>query len=363
MTSFREPPASDCMVASFISLIETLTSRVYRYARRISGALCLLSSTLAFGQNSLMLCPTAFKPPADSESLHPSQPDPDQIGSRVSTPSLQVLPLHRLSALPADKTGPFFTPGHTAIELSSKQKTFAVDAEPVSSKESRGFRWGPALGQSFLFLGMEHSARLVFDPPSRTAFTGKFWKEYVASLREVDQWGDGNPAFINYLGHPMQGSIAGFIQIQNDPGGRSLPISWSQRYWTSRLKAFAWSAAYSTYFEIGFPFSEAAMGNLGVDKSRQTQQGLVDLVITPTLGLGWLVSEDLIDSYVVDRFERSHPGKVGQALIRSALNPTRSFSNLLRFKPPWHRDGRHLGARRSDVLKTAMRLEGQRKTN
>ena len=228
----------------------------------------------------------------------------------------------------------------------------------MSSKESRGFRWGPALGQSLLFLGMEHSARLVFDPPSRTAFAGKFWKEYVVSLREVDQWGDGNPMFINYLGHPMQGSIAGFIQIQNDPGGRSLPISWSQRYWTSRLKALAWSAAYSIYFEIGFPFSEAAMGNLGVDENRQTQQGLVDLVITPTLGLAWLVSEDLIDSHVVDRFERSHSGKVGQALIRSALNPTRSFSNLLRLKPPWHRDGRHLGARSSDVLKTAMRLEG-----
>jgi len=39
---------------------------------------------------------------------------------------------------------------------------------------------------------------------------------------------------------------------------------------------------------------------MGVDKNRKTQQGLVDLVITPTLGLGWLVSEDLIDSYVVD---------------------------------------------------------------
>ena len=231
------------------------------------------------------------------------------------------------------------------------------------SEKPSGFRWGPALGQSLLFLSAEHATRFAFDPPSRTAFSGKFWKEYVASLREVNQWGDGNPNFINYLGHPMQGSVAGFIQIQNDPSGRSLPFSWSKPYWNSRLKALAWSAAYSTYFEIGFPFSESAMGNLGVDKNRQTQQGIVDLVITPTVGLGWLVSEDLIDSYVVDRFERSHPGKIGQALIRSALNPTRSFSNLMRFKPPWHRDGRHLGARRSDVLKTAMRLDGEKKKN
>ena len=363
MTSFKKPPAKDCMVASFISLIETLTSRVCRSARPMGGALFLLSSTLAFGQNSLMLPPTVLKPRADSESFQFSLPSPDQVRSLLSTPSFQRLPVPRVPDLQAETTGLRSSPSLTGTQLSNEQKMYTFETEPVSSKESRGFRWGPALGQSFLFLGMEHSARLAFDPPSRTAFTGKFWKEYVASLREVNQWGDGNPMFINYLGHPMQGSVAGFIQIQNDPGGRSLPISWSQRYWTSRLKALAWSAAYSTYFEIGFPLSEAALGNLGVDKNRQTQQGLVDLVITPTLGLGWLVSEDLIDSYVVDRFERSHPGKVGQALIRSALNPTRSFSNLLRFKPPWHRDGRHLGARRSDVLKTAMRLGEARKTN
>lgn len=351
------------MVASFTKSIGTLRSHVCRSLRRVGGFLWLLSSTLAFGQNSLMLCPTALEPRADSESFQFSLPSPEQVRSLLSTPSFQEIAVPRVPDLQAETTGLRSSPSLTGTQLSNEQKIYTFETEPVSSKESRGFQWGPALGQSFLFLGMEHSARLAFDPPSRTAFTGKFWKEYVASLREVKQWGDGNPAFINYLGHPMQGSVAGFIQIQNDPAGRSLPISWSQRYWTSRLKALAWSAAYSTYFEIGFPLSEAAMGNLGVDKNRQTQQGLVDLVITPTLGLGWLVSEDLIDSYVVDRFERSHSGKVGQALIRSALNPTRSFSNLLRFKPPWHRDGRHLGARRSDVLKTAMRLEGQRKTN
>jgi hypothetical protein len=304
-----------------------------------------------------MLCPAALEPQTDSEPFPRSEPSTDQVRSTLSS----TPPLHRLSDMPAERTGLSSLPNRTDAQPHKERSAHAFEIKPIQeAKESRGFRWGPALGQSFLFLAMEHSARLAFDPPSRTAFTGKFWKEYVASLREVNEWGDGNPMFINYLGHPMQGSVAGFIQIQNDPAGRSLPISWSQRYWTSRLKALAWSAAYSTYFEIGFPFSEAAMGNLGVDKNRQTQQGLVDLVITPTLGFAWLVSEDLIDSHVVDRFERSHSGKVGQALIRSALNPTRSFSNLLRFKPPWHRDGRHLGARRSDVLKTAMHLDREK---
>ena len=350
-------------MAQSANLVVIPTNRMCRSTRLLCGFLWLLSSTLAFGRNNGIHPPTALEPRADSEPIHSSHPTPDQVHSRVSTPSLQLLPLHRLSAEPPEKTDPFSTLRRTGPELSSEQKTYTVDMEPVHSEKSSGFRWGPALGQSLLFLGAEHGTRLAFDAPSRTAFSGKFWKDYVASLREVDQWEDGNPTFINYLGHPMQGSIAGFIQIQNDPKGRSLPISWSQHYWNSRLKALAWSAAYSTYFEIGFPFSEAAMGNLGVDKNRKTQQGLVDLVITPTLGLGWLVSEDLIDSYVVDRFERSHPGKFGQAVIRSALNPTRSFSNLMRFKPPWHRDGRHLGARRSDILKTALYLNGERKTD
>ena len=350
-------------MAQSANLVVIPTNRMCRSTRLLCGFLWLLSSTLAFGRNNAIHPPNALEPRADSEPIHSSHPTPDQVHSRVSTPSLQLLPLHRLSAEPPEKTDQFSTPRRTSPELSSEQKTYTVDMEPVHSEKSSGFRWGPALGQSLLFLGAEHGTRLAFDAPSRTAFSGKFWKDYVASLREVDQWEGGNPTFINYLGHPMQGSIAGFIQIQNDPKGRSLPISWSQHYWNSRLKALAWSAAYSTYFEIGFPFSEAAMGNLGVDKNRKTQQGLVDLVITPTLGLGWLVSEDLIDSYVVDRFERSHPGKFGQAVIRSALNPTRSFSNLLRFKPPWYRDGRHLGARRSDILKTALYLNDERKTD
>ena len=349
-------------VPTFSNSIGTPPSGICRSARLAGSFLWLLSSTLTFGQNSPLLSPTLVQPRADSETFHAWQPSPDQIHRRFSNPSPQLLPLPRLSAAPTDKTD-LSSPGHTGIELSSEQKTYktyTVGVEPVRSKESSGFQWWSALGQSALFLGIEHGIRLAFDPPSRTAFSGKFWKEYVASLREVNQWGDGNPKFINYLGHPMQGSIVGFIQIQNDPKGRSLQISWSQHYWNSRLKAFSWSAAYSAYFEIGFPFSEAAMGNLGVDKNRKTQQGIVDLVITPTLGLGWLVSEDLIDRYVVDRFERSHPGKVGQALIRSTLNPTRSASNVLRFKPPWHRDGRHLGVRRHDVLKTVMHLDGKK---
>jgi hypothetical protein len=197
------------------------------------------------------------------------------------------------------------------------------------------------LGQSLFFLGIEHSLRLAFDPPSRTALKGEFWNDYVASVKELGQgWGDGNPMFINYFGHSLQGSISGFIQVQNDPGGRALEASWSGPYVKSRMKALAWAAVYSTYFEIGFPLSEAALGNLGLDPNRQTQQGFVDIVMTPILGTSWLVMEDFVDRHVIARYERGPRVGNGQKALRTFLNPTRSVSNLLRFKYPWKRDGR-----------------------
>jgi hypothetical protein len=318
------------------SAISRPTCAVRRSALLVAGLLWLLSGPPTFGQDSPLASPAVVEPLADLKTSH--APSGDQrsksIPLSVSYPSASHL---MQTAVSTQKLGVPPAPNLIQPQVAGKQKTLSPVI--VRSGESDGFHWSSALGQSFLFLGIEHGIRLAFDPPSRTALKGKFWDDYVASLHELGHWGDGNPAFINYLGHPLQGSVTGFIQIQNDPAGRSLQISWSREYRNSRLKALAWSAAYSTFFEIGFPLSEAALGNLGVDKSRQTQQGVVDLVITPTVGTAWLVGEDFLDRYVVARLERDRGGN-SQKLIRTLLNPTRSFSNVLRFRYPWYRDSR-----------------------
>jgi len=90
----------------------------------------------------------------------------------------------------------------------------------------------------------------------------------------------------------MQGGVAGFICIQNDPSGTALEFEWSSHYWQTRLRALGWSALYSTQFELG-PISEATIGNVG--KKRGTG-GFVDLVVTPTAGLGMIVLEDWLDT-------------------------------------------------------------------
>ena len=194
------------------------------------------------------------------------------------------------------------------------------------------FRWGPALEQSLLFLSVQHGYALT-QPKTRRDLRGPFLKDYFASVRALHGWRDGGKFFTNYVAHPMQGSLMGLVQIQNDPAGSRLKFGKSREYWRSRAKALAWSAAWSTQFEIG-PLSQASIGNVGL----HGKQTYVDLVMTPMGGLGLLVAEDALDRYVIERIERRTHNRYVMILSRMALNPTRSSANLLRFKKPWHRD-------------------------
>ena len=67
-----------------------------------------------------------------------------------------------------------------------------------------------------------------------------------------------------------------------------------------------------------------------------------DFIITPTVGTAWLVGEDVVDKYVVRQIESWTTNRIVRCLSRAMLNPTRAFSNILRFKTPWYRDGRPL---------------------
>jgi hypothetical protein len=198
------------------------------------------------------------------------------------------------------------------------------------------FHWKPAIEQSLFFLGFQNSLRFT-QSKTRRNLGGDFFDAWGDSIRNIGRgWGDGDDIVTNYFGHPMEGATAGYIQIQNDPNGARQQISLSGDYWRSRLKAMAWAAAYSTEFEIG-PISEATIGHVGRDRR---SQGMVDFVVTPTAGLGFILGEDLIDRHVIQRWERTHTNPIVGAMLRSLLNPDRTLANLSRLKVPWHRDDR-----------------------
>jgi len=210
----------------------------------------------------------------------------------------------------------------------------AESRQPIPEHEP--FQWRPALVQSGLFALIEHGGRLA-QAGTRDQLKGPFWRDYWTSVKGLSgRWDDGDTKVCNYMAHPMQGAVAGYIQVQNDPQGMYREFSRQPQYWTSRLKALAWSAAYSTQFELG-PFSEAAIGNIGM---KPGTMALVDLVMTPLGGFGWQIGEDAADRYLVQWIE-SKTGLRGVRIVaRSLLNPCRSMANILRGRYPWHRDTR-----------------------
>jgi hypothetical protein len=217
----------------------------------------------------------------------------------------------------------------------------ALDQNLGEGQRSASFNWNGAFRQSMMFLCIEHGFRLATESGTRADLKGPFFKDYFKALKSLRGWDDGDPFLVNYIGHPMAGSVSGFIQVHNDPKSVREEVSLNKKYWQSRLKAFGWSFAYSTQFELGL-FSEAALGNIGIRPYGKTKHPMayVDLVVTPVVGTGWLVGEDMLDRYLIRRLEDKITSRVVRLLIRTFLNPTRSFANLLRDQRPWYRDNR-----------------------
>jgi hypothetical protein len=256
-----------------------------------------------------------------------------------STPLTSIGSKSRWS-LPPQTFGCPPTPLISFLECSPRPALLILKREPNAVDQPGGkfaggqtFDWSTAIEQSLLFLGVQHGYAMT-QPKTRRDLKGPFFNDYVSSVKSLHGWGDGGRFFTNYVAHPMQGSLLGFIQIQNDPQGMHLPFENSNAYWRSRLKAFAWSAAWSTQFEIG-PVSQASIGNVGL----HGKQTYVDLVVTPIGGFAWIVMEDFVDKHLIHSLERRSSGNFYIKIAsRTFLNPSRSAANLLRFKPPWYRD-------------------------
>lgn len=210
--------------------------------------------------------------------------------------------------------------------------------EPQQHAAPEGTQWKGATSDSARFLAFQHAYRVAFQAKTRRYLGGSFLGDYGSSLKGLGGWEDGDSLFTNYLLHPLQGAASGFVFIQHNPEGSQAEFGKSGAYWRSRLKAFGFAVIYSTQFELG-PISEASIGNVGKTKGTM---GMVDLVITPIGGFGWMLAEDAIDHFVVRKIEQRLKRKGLIRFLRVALNPARSFANVMRLRPPWYRPGREL---------------------
>jgi hypothetical protein len=244
----------------------------------------------------------------------------------------------------------------SATRVETNSLTEAATMEPLrptrfgSCEESAdphacSFQWRSALEQAAQFLVIQHMLNM---PTYNGTLKGPFFKDWFDSLKHYrfSRFQDDDPFIVNYVGHPMMGSVVSWIAIQNDPRGRVQTIGTKKAYWKSRAKALAFASVYATQWEIG-PFSETSIGNLGSFKYYSASAhhmtngtGFTDMLVTPTAGVTWSMGEDLIDKYLIRRLEGHSTNPLYRMSI-SMLNPTRSAANLLRWKAPWYRDTRN----------------------
>jgi hypothetical protein len=225
-----------------------------------------------------------------------------------------------------------------------EKETLDVADEQISFRQrtKEKFHWKPALIESGIFLGIQHGFRML-QKKTRDELGGKFFRDWGKSIKNMRGWNDGDNAFTNYFAHPLQGGVTGRIFINNSDCAAKQEFGKSKTYWESRLKAFVWSAFWSTQFEFG-PISEANLGNVGMrQKNGYSTSAWVDLVITPTVGTGVVILEDFFDKYVLKGWlEKKFQNKTVKKILRMFFTPTTGFANALRGKMPWWRENRPL---------------------
>ena len=220
-------------------------------------------------------------------------------------------------------------------DLADKTDVDAADTADLEGLKGATVDWHKAFLESGLFIVLMNVKRAAIEPGTQAGmkgpFLGDYWRSIKGSLKW--KWKDGDHFFINYVQHPAEGSTFAFIMRQNDPNSID-PTScgFSKRYFKQTFKTVIFSAIGSTLFEIG-PISEASIGNVGYFK----QSGLVDFFVTPTVGVAFMIGQDLLDNYVIKNLERKIHNRIFLATVRVVLNPTRSLANALAFKKPWYR--------------------------
>ncbi len=206
-----------------------------------------------------------------------------------------------------------------------------VSAGSANARAS-GVNWAGLGGDSARFLLIMHGFRWATEPGTRAGGVG-LNGGYRAAIGNLHGWADGDPFYVNYIGHPMQGAVSANLFALNDRRFSRSEFGKNPEYWKGKLRAAAFAWAFSEQFEIG-PLSEASIGHIQRDFP---QQGFVDHVVTPSIGFAWIVGEDAVDRYVIRPLEDRTTNRWFRIALRTGLNPTRSFANLVDGRAPWDR--------------------------
>ena len=262
--------------------------------------------------------------------------------SLTPDPDLSTLSDSFPGALPSPTVAP---PSATVTPSTSPVSAFLPPSgagQPISPFVAKtetpktGVDWFGLTKDSVRFLVVMQAFRCATEQGTRQAFSTPFFKGWFTAVGNMHGFADGDPFMVNYIGHPMQGAVSGAIWSNNDRAYKDVYFSSDKRYWKEKLRGAAFAYVYSVQFEIG-PISEASLGNV---QSYYPAQGFVDHVVTPVVGTGWSIGEDVIDRYLIVPIEMRSTGRWPKIFARSFLNPARTFANMMSADYPWYRNNR-----------------------
>jgi len=127
------------------------------------------------------------------------------------------------------------------------------------SENENSVDWEGIANQSWRFLAIMQAYRLGTEAGTRAGLKGTFFDNNATALANLHGWADGDEFYVNYVGHPMQGAVSGFLWVHNDRQCRRAEFCRNRFYWKGRLRATGFAWAYSEQFEIGL-VSEASLG-------------------------------------------------------------------------------------------------------
>ncbi len=211
-----------------------------------------------------------------------------------------------------------------------------VRTPSAPKKEQPSVEWKPLAYDSLRFIVLMNAFRIATEPGTRAGLHNPLFSGYINAIQNLHGWDDGDPFYVNYIGHPMQGAVSSFIWSNRDAAFNREHIGWNSGYAKAKLRSGAFAYALSLMFEIG-PVSEASIGQI---QRYKPATGVVDHVITPSVGLMWSAGEDAVDDSLVRYIEEHSDNVTAKTLARSVLNPARSFANLMAWKYPWYRTNR-----------------------
>src|SRR5262245_60994729 len=114
------------------------------------------------------------------------------------------------------------------------EATRPLDAVSISAERPK-VEWADLAGSSLRFLGVMHGFRLLTEPGTRAGGFG-LGRDYVRGLGNLHGWADGDPFYVNYVGHPMQGAVAGRLWLLHDQRYRKAEFGRDPDYWKGKLR-------------------------------------------------------------------------------------------------------------------------------